>query len=268
MGVEKSQAAPKRITAFVGTGRKKHTYGAVREFLDRLEAIGNVETEIVPLTDYRIELCRGCKTCFEKGEEFCPLKDDRDVLVEKMKASDAVIFASPNYTFQVSGVMKAFLDRLGYVCHRPCFHGKTFTSLAVQGIYGGRDIVKYLDFVGGSFGYDVVKGSYSTAFEPITEKETRKRNERLAQHVERFHRALATQSLHVPSLMQLAVFRIGRTNMQLELDDSSRDYRYYAEHGWFDSDYWYPTRLGFVKRTAGSLFDAIGARIYRSRAAG
>lgn len=96
--------AVKRVTAFIGTARKKSTYGAVREFLDRLEALGGVECEIVALTDYRIETCRGCRLCLDKGEEFCPLKDDRDVLIEKMMASDGVVFASPNYSFQVSAI--------------------------------------------------------------------------------------------------------------------------------------------------------------------
>lgn len=92
----------KKVTAFVGTARKQHTFYAVRQFLENLEALGDVEYEIVALTDYRLEICRGCKNCFRKGEEFCPLKDDRDVLIEKMTASDGVVFATPNYSYQVS----------------------------------------------------------------------------------------------------------------------------------------------------------------------
>lgn len=84
----------KKITAFVGSARKKHTYGAVAQFLGNLQSMGDVETEIVRLVDYRLELCRGCKLCCDKGEEYCPLKDDRDVLIEKMLASDGVVFAS------------------------------------------------------------------------------------------------------------------------------------------------------------------------------
>ncbi len=41
------------------------------------------------------------------------------------------------------------------------------------------------------------------------------------------------------------------------LDDRSIDYRYYAEKGWFASDYFYPTRLGLLKRLAGFLFDTL-----------
>jgi len=258
--------AVKRVAAFIGTARKKHTYTAVREFLDRLEVLGGVECEIVILSDYRIETCRGCKLCFEKGEEFCPLKDDRDVLIEKMMASDGVIFASPNYSFQVSGIMKTFLDRLGFLFHRPRFHGKAFTSIVVQGIFGGRKIVKYLSFVGEGLGFDVVKGSCTTAFEPMTVKEQQKRDKALAKQSERFHKELSKSGNRVPTLVKLMVFRMGRTSVRINLDDASRDYTYYSEHGWFESDYWYPTRLGVLKRSAGSLFDWVFTRVYKARA--
>lgn len=257
----------KKVTAFVGSARKGHTYDAVREFLGVLEALGGVETEIVVLSDYRIETCRGCKTCFSRGEEHCPLKDDRDVLIGKMMASDGVVLASPNYSFQVSGLMKVFLDRLGFAFHRPRFHGKAFTSVVVQGIYGGRKIVSYLDFVGGGLGFDVVKGSCSTAFEPMTSKERSKRDRALAQQAKRFHRRLISSDARVPGLFELWIFRMARTSMRMELDDSSRDFTYYAEKGWFESDFYYPTRLGAIKRWAGKLFDWAAARMSKARAA-
>lgn len=258
--------ALKKVTAFIGTASKKHTYKAVLEFLDRLEALGGVECEIVTLSDYRIETCRGCKLCFEKSEEFCALKDDRDVLIEKMVASDGVVFASPNYSFQVSGFMKTFLDRIGFWLHRPRFQGKTFTSIVVQGVYGGRKIVKYLSFVGKCLGFDVVKGSCSTAFEPMTVKEQQKRDRVLAKQSKHFHEGLLKSGNRVPTLFELMGFRMGRTSVRLTLDDSNRDYTYYSEHGWFESDYFYPTRLGVLKRSAGSLFDSIYARKYKARA--
>jgi multimeric flavodoxin WrbA len=261
-----ANSAGKRVTAFVGSARKKHTYSAVREFLERLEARGSVEYEIVPLSDYRIETCRGCKLCFEKGEEFCPLKDDRDVLLEKIMASDGVVFASPNYSFQVSGTMKTFLDRLGFLFHRPRFHRKTFTSIVVQGVYGGRKIVKYLGFVGRGLGFDVVKGSCSTAFEPMTEKEQCKRDKTLARQSKRFHARLIGSRDHVPTLFELMIFRMSRQSIRLTLDDSYLDYTYYSDNGWFESDYYYPVRLGVVKRSAGNLFDFIFARISKARA--
>jgi len=250
----------KRVTAFVGSARKKHTYNAVRQFLDNLRSLGEIESEIVALSDYRIGTCRGCKQCFEKGEEFCPLKDDRDVLIEKMMASDGVVFASPNYSFHVSAIMKIFLDRLGFVFHRPRFFGKTFTSIVAQGFHGGHKIERYLDFVGKGLGFNTVKGSLFTALEPMTEKEKQKQDKVLAKLVSRYHERLMKPAYPVPTLFWLMAFRGGRASVRWELDESSRDYTYYKEKGWFTSDYFYPVRLGPLKKLAGGLFDSIATR--------
>ena len=250
----------KRVTAFVGTARKKHTYYAVRQFLDNLKSFGDVECEIVALSDYNLETCRGCKNCFIKGEEFCPLKDDRDVLIGKMMTSDGVVFASPNYSYQVSAIMKTFLDRLGFVFHRPRFFGKTFTSIVAQGIYGGSKIVKYLDFAGMGLGFNVVKGSCTTALDPMSEKERQKIDSIAAGHSKRFHTRLSQPQYPVPALFKVCAFRAARTSMRVMLDETSRDFTYYREKGWFEADYFYPVRLNMFKKAAGSLVDYITSR--------
>ena len=255
----------KKVTAFVGSARKKHTHEAVVQFLSNLQSMGDIEYEIVRLSDYRLEACRGCKLCFEKGEEHCPLKDDRDVLIEKMMASDGVVFASPNYSFQVSAIMKAFLDRLGFAFHRPRFFGKTFTSIVSQGIYGGNKIVDYLDFVGFGLGFNTVKGSCIMTLDPMTEKQQHKIDRVLAAQARRYYARLEKPGYPVPTLITLMIFRLGRTKIRLELDDSFRDYTYYADKGWLESDYYYPTRLGVLKKGAGKLFDSISASMTRAR---
>lgn len=255
----------KRVTAFVGSARRGHTYDAVVQFLRNLQSMGDIEYEIVRLSEYRLQACRGCRVCFEKGEEHCPLTDDRDVLIEKIMASDGVVFASPNYSFQVSAIMKTFLDRLGFAFHRPRFFGKTFTSIVTQGIYGGGKIVDYLDFVGYGLGFNTVKGSCLGTLDPMTEKQQRKMDRALAGQARRYLAGLEKPDDPVPSLLKLMIFRMGRTKIRLELNDSSRDYRYYVDKGWFESDFFYPTRLGPLKKGAGKLFDSLSARMTRAR---
>jgi multimeric flavodoxin WrbA len=255
----------KKIIALVGSARKKHTYNAVVQFLSNLQSMGDVEVEVVRLSEVRLELCRGCKLCMDKGEERCPLQDDRDLLIEKMMASDGVVFASPNYSFQVSAIMKVFLDRLGFAFHRPRFFGKTFTSIVAQGIYGGGKIVDYLDFVGSGLGFNTVKGSCITTLEPVTEKQQHKTDRILAKQARRYHARLEKPGYPAPTLFKLMLFRLGRTSMRLELDQGFRDYTYYTEKGWFESDYYYPTRLGALKRGAGKLFDWLSTRMARAR---
>jgi multimeric flavodoxin WrbA len=250
----------KIITAFVASARRRGlTYAATRQFLDNLQSFGDVQSEIVFLSEYNLRVCSGCKRCFLRGEECCPLKDDRDVLIEKMMTSDAVVFASPNYSFQVSAIMKTFLDRLGFVFHRPRFHGKTFTNIVAQGIYGGGKVVKYLDFVGRGLGFNVVEGSCITALEPMAEEERLKMAEAITRHAKRFHRRLLKPTHPAPSIFQLMAFRMSRTSMKLTLGEDNRDYTYYRDHGWFDSDYYYPIRVGPLKRAVGATFDWMAA---------
>ena len=255
----------KKVTAFVGSARRKHTYHAVEQFLRNLQSMGDVEYEIVRLIDYQLQPCRGCKVCFDKGEERCPLKDDRDLLVEKMMASDGVVFASPNYSFHVSAIMKTFLDRLAFAFHRPRFFGKTFTGIVAQGIYGGNKIVKYLDFVGKGLGFNTVKGTCIMTLDPMTEKQQAKIDRALAAQATRYFAELEKPGYPVPTLVDLAFFRMARTKMRLMLDDGFRDYTYYRDKGWFESDFYYPTRLGPLKKGAGKLFDLTSESMTRAR---
>ncbi len=41
--------------------------------------------------------------------------------------------------------------------------------------------------------------------------------------------------------------------------------RYYRDKGWFESDYYYPTRLGVLRKVAGNLFDSIGSSWAKNR---
>jgi hypothetical protein len=188
------------------------------------------------------------------------MKDDRDALIEKITASDGVVFASPNYSFQVSGMLKVFLDRIGYVFHRPRFFGKTFTSIVTQGFFGGRKIVGYLDFVGNALGFNTVPGSCFTALDPPTSKEKEKRDRALAAQSRRFYQRMNRTPFPAPSLLKLWGFRMGRTSVKLELTELDSDYRYYTDKGWFASDYFYPVRLNPLMKAAGRLFDAAQTR--------
>ncbi|MBN2003526.1 MAG: flavodoxin family protein [Anaerolineae bacterium] len=255
----------KKVTVFVASGRKGHTYDAAAQFLRNLQSLGDIKGEIVRLSDYQLRPCMGCQVCFAKGEEYCPLKDDRDALIEKMMASDGVVFATPNYSFHVSALLKMFLDRLGFAFHRPRFFGKTFTGIVAQGIYGGNKIVDYLNFVGNALGFRTVKGSCIMTLDPMTAKQQHKIDVALAAQARRYDAKLKQLGNPAPSLMDLMFFRMGRTKVRLELDDSACDYQYYRDKGWFESDFYYPTRLGFLKKGAGGFFDAMFARMTKAR---
>jgi multimeric flavodoxin WrbA len=251
-----------KVTAFIGSARKKHTYHASETLCQKLQLLGNIEYEIVPLSDYNLKICRGCKLCTDRGEELCPLKDDRDMLIEKIRNSDGVIFASPNYSFNLSGLMKVFLDRFNPYFHRPEFFGKASTSIVAQGVYGGAKIIKYFNFIGNSLGFNVVKGCCITTLEPMTE-EVQKRNDKIIdKQAKKFYSTLIRKEFPAPTLFKLMIFRMARTSIRLMLDESWRDYSFYNEKGWFSSDYYYPAQLNPLKKLTGKFLDFLFTRIY------
>lgn len=248
----------KKVTAFIGSARKQATYEAVREFEKNLKSYTEIDFEYVFLKDYRLEYCRGCKLCFDKGEEYCPIRDDRDLLIEKIADSNGVIFATPNYSFHVSASMKNLFDRLAFVFHRPRFFGKTFTSIVTQGAFGGGSIVKYLGNMGENFGFRIVRGCTMKTLEPITEAAQKKNMLEIKRVVARFYGELMRPALPSPSFFRLMMFRMSRTSMRSMLNNTYLDYRYYEEKGWFDSDYYYDISLNPIKRLAGRIFDCMG----------
>ncbi|MGE5485870.1 MAG: flavodoxin family protein [Ignavibacteriales bacterium] len=230
-----------------------------------LKSFGDIEFEYVFLKDYRLDYCKGCCACFLRGEEHCPLKDDRDVLLAKIADADGVILASPNYSFQVSAQMKNLLDRMSFILHRPRFFGKAFTSIVAQGIHGGAPIVKYLASVGEGWGCSVTKGCFLTALDSRTPRQEK----RIAREIERtakeFHEELVRPGPRIPSLFRLMLFRMARTAMKATLDDTYYDYRYYSDKGWFESDYYCDVPLGFFRKRAGSFFDFLGVQMAKYR---
>ena len=69
----------KRLIAFVGSARKYGvTYRATRQFLDNLQSLGDIQSDLLFLSDHNVGAYRGCKACMIRGEESCPLHDDRE----------------------------------------------------------------------------------------------------------------------------------------------------------------------------------------------
>ncbi len=93
--------------------------------------------------------------------------------------------------------MKIFLDRLGFVFHRPRFW-KLFTSIVAQGIYGGNNIA--FNFIGNALGFNVVKGSYITTRELMTEQDQRKMTGQFERQSKRFYAQLIKNAYPTPSI--------------------------------------------------------------------
>ncbi len=68
------------------------------------------QTRLILLREKRIQFCDGCLSCDET--EKCKLRDDMQIIYPQLEESDLIIFGSPVYFNNVTGMMKNFIDRL------------------------------------------------------------------------------------------------------------------------------------------------------------
>ena len=145
----------KNVVVFDGGPRNakySKTTFMVNNFIEGVKRAGaNVET--FKLKNYDIKHCTGCYTCWTKTPGECIFKDDMTMLRKKYREADLVVFASPLYIFNVTGIMKDFMDRLlpvlqpymlmdekGYIKHPDRFPEKGEQGFVVFSAAGFPDI--------------------------------------------------------------------------------------------------------------------------------
>ena len=107
-----------KILAIISSPRRKNTYNAIKTIEEIHKQNCDCEYEYVFLHKVNLKPCIGCHLCLTKGEEFCPLKDDKDSIINKIESADGVILASPNHTMNVNWRMKNYIDRYSYLMHQ------------------------------------------------------------------------------------------------------------------------------------------------------
>lgn len=148
-----------KILVVIGSPKGKgNTYSVTKKVEEEIKNFNkNVEFEYLVLKDTNFQTCRGCYQCLKNGKQYCPIKDNRQQIENKMMDANGVIFATPVYVYNVSWVMKNFLDRFAYICHRPRFHGKHAMVIATTGAVGLNLVLQLLSFEIGTWGFSVTQ---------------------------------------------------------------------------------------------------------------
>jgi len=106
----------RKFLAIIGSQRKDgNSYLVVKTIF---EATKN-DYEIIQLAEKEIKSCNFCGKCeFEE----CPLEDDFNQILGKMKKADGIIFSFPRYFFLPSK-FSSFIERLVTPHHFKKYHG-------------------------------------------------------------------------------------------------------------------------------------------------
>lgn len=93
-------------------GEASHSYMVASRFARGIEATADAQTEVIELKNMNISHCVGCFGCWKVTPGQCVIRDDMDIIRDKIMESDNIILSFPLYFFGVSSKMKTMLDRL------------------------------------------------------------------------------------------------------------------------------------------------------------
>jgi len=93
---------------------------------------------MIRLVEKTVFPCNACDAC--TSWEVCSIDDDLMLLYSKMKKADGLIIGSPVYFGSVTPLLKAFMDRVGYIALNNWypFARKPGGPLIVAGRNGGN----------------------------------------------------------------------------------------------------------------------------------
>lgn len=231
-----------KLLAICGSPRKGNSYKALKEIGD---VFPHVEYEILHLNDLNFNLCKGCYGCVIRGEEKCPLKDDREMITRKMMDADGVIFASPVYALMVSAPMKNFFDRYGYLAHRPRFFDKFAMSMVSCSGYGAEDALNYMDKMLSVYGFNLAP-SLELQFRAgkMPEENKIKNTEKIKVAIAELIARIETGKKDKPTISLMVPFNIFKYVSHVDKETMKADYEYYKDKG----DYYYDAKIPFYKK--------------------
>lgn len=179
-----------------------------------------------------IQPCRGCRVCFDRGEDQCPLSDGLRRIRDAIESHELTVFASPIYVEDVNGAMKNFIDRMAYNCHRPRFFGRGAFILSTSGAGSSNHGPLTIERAAMAWGFSLAgKAKFKMGARMSKDAFEDAYKGKIAKAV----RAIERSANRKPSFTALMAFSIQKDSYQKRADKSSVDYRYWSEHGWLDA---------------------------------
>lgn len=126
-----------RVYAINASPRKKwNTATILQHALDGArDAAPDAQTEMIHLYDYKYKGCISCFQCKRLGSPSygkCAVKDEITPVIDKLLEADVIIFGSPIYFGNVTGMLRSFEERLFF---SNFVYDKNYSSLAPKKIH-------------------------------------------------------------------------------------------------------------------------------------
>lgn len=97
------------------------------QFAKGAQEAGN-HVEKLRLAELQIDYCSACYACKKLGH--CVKQDDMTMVIDKMKASDVIVLATPVYFYTMDAQLKTMIDRTLGGAQTPGLENKEFYLIA------------------------------------------------------------------------------------------------------------------------------------------
>ena len=101
----------KKVLGIGGSPRKGGNSDILLRHILKGAADESAATEEVQLRDYQFQPCTGCERC-RKDKECTGLQDGMQLIYPKIREAKGIVLISPIYSYNVTALMKSFIDRL------------------------------------------------------------------------------------------------------------------------------------------------------------
>lgn len=119
-----------KITTVMGSPKKHGKTATALEFFEKQLLSQGHEIDRINITDYHINGCLGCYACMQNRDAAgCVQKDDAEQVLMRIISADAVVYASPLYSFDLTAQMKPLVDRSFCLSNTPLLDGKSVALL-------------------------------------------------------------------------------------------------------------------------------------------
>jgi len=241
-----------KILAIIGSLRKKNTYNVIKKIEEYHKVYTKeCEYEYLFLKDIDLRQCRGCFLCISKGESFCPLKDERDVIIQKIESADCIILASPNYSMNVTWITKNMIDRFAYNLHRPVYFNKRFFLLITSGSFmGAKNAMKAISALP-SGGKIIGKLIVETTPE-MSIKKRQKQEKKIIKTSKQFFKIADKDYSHLPPFGYLVWFAVFKASAEGSKKTLPTDFEFYK-----NKDYFIDVKLTIIQKVVIKSFTSV-----------
>lgn len=256
------------ISSYRKNGNTEHLSSLIEEELKSIAKFQHVVLEIerIFLGQAELKMCLGCRTCFDRGEEFCPLKDELLSIREKLNEADGIVLASPVYVEDVNGIMKNWIDRMAFNCHRPAFADKTAVVVSTSGIGASNHALKTMKTALMTWGFYVNnQQKFSTGALMKREQIYGRYNHKIKTIAINLFNAIKNKKVLKPSFYSLVMFKVQQKYWQKKSNERyTIDYIYWNEKGWLSPEctYYSIIKTNWLKVKMARLFGEIIATFF------